>query len=121
MSNTIRKKQQLAIMPDNTGEKQVRSPTSGRFEPGTSGNPRGRPRGSRNKLSEAFLDAIMTEWEEYGAEAVRQVREHDPLAFLRIVAVVIRNVQDPHPDPYKNMTTAELNARLRYLLNQCAE
>ena len=119
MSNTIRKKQQLAIMPDNTGEKQVRSPTSGRFEPGTSGNPRGRPRGSRNKLSEAFLDVIITEWEEYGAEAVRQVREHDPLAFLRIVAVVIRNVPEPQPNDHANMTIVEMEERLRHLLKKC--
>jgi len=39
---------------DNTGRKQV-----GRFEKGTSGNPNGRPKGSRNAATlacEALLD-----------------------------------------------------------------
>jgi hypothetical protein len=32
------------------------------FEPGVSGNPAGRPKGSRNKLSEAFLQLSKSTW-----------------------------------------------------------
>ena len=37
--------------PENTPEKQVAS----WFKPGQSGNPSGRPKGSRNKLGEEFI------------------------------------------------------------------
>jgi hypothetical protein len=37
--------------------------------PFKSGNP-GRPKGSRNKLGEAFLDALHADWQEHGTEAI---------------------------------------------------
>lgn len=37
-----------------TGDKQGPN----RFKPGQSGNPKGREKGSRNKLGEAFLEAM---------------------------------------------------------------
>ena len=112
MSITARAQNQLVVVPDNTGEKQVPSVNSSRFESGRSGNPRGRPRGSRNKLAEVFLHDLLNEWEEHGAKAVGRVREDDPAAFLRVVAVVVRNVSEPPPDDVKNLTDAELDAEL---------
>ena len=112
MSNTTRVQKQLVIVPDNTGGKQVSALNSGRFEPGRSGNPRGRPRGSRNKLAEAFLHDLLSEWAEHGTDAVRCVREDDPAAFLRVVAVIVRNVDEPPPDDVKNLTDAELDASI---------
>ena len=34
------------------------------FKPGQSGNPRGRPKGSRHKLSERFFAELCEDWEE---------------------------------------------------------
>jgi len=34
----------------------------------------GRARGARNKLSQAFLEAFATDFEEHGAEVIRIVR-----------------------------------------------
>jgi Family of unknown function (DUF5681) len=41
--------------PESTGGKQVTGRELTQFKPGQSGNPKGRPKGSRNKLSEEFL------------------------------------------------------------------
>jgi hypothetical protein len=45
---------------DNTAPKQRGIP----FKPGQSGNPDGRPRGSRNKLGEAFVQALADDFSE---------------------------------------------------------
>ena len=52
------------------------------FQPG---NP-GRPKGSRNKLGEAFLDALHADWQEHGAEVIARVRQDRPQDYLKVVA-----------------------------------
>ena len=66
--------------PDNTGEKQAT-----RFQPGTSGNPAGRPRGARNKLGENFIQALADDFSEHGVVAVERVRQSDPSTYLKII------------------------------------
>ncbi len=75
MANKIEK------MPDHTGEKQVAT----RFKPGQSGNPAGRPKGARNKLGEAFVQALADDFAEHGVEAVQKVRKDDPATYLKII------------------------------------
>ena len=59
------------------------------FKPGRSGNPNGRPRGSRHKLSEQVLADLAADFEENGADAIRRVRETDPTAYVRIIASLL--------------------------------
>ena len=56
------------------------------FQPGQSGNPAGRPKGSRNKLAEAFLADVLNEWETHGAVAISDMREKNPGDFCKMVA-----------------------------------
>ena len=56
------------------------------FKPGQSGNPSGRPRGARSKLSEGFLDALQQDFEQHGPEVIAKVRQADATAYLKIVA-----------------------------------
>jgi hypothetical protein len=54
-------------------------------KPGEVRNPRGRPKGSRHKLSEAFLKSMLESWEEYGAATLRKFAEQDPAGYVRLV------------------------------------
>jgi hypothetical protein len=59
------------------------------FKPGQSGNPHGRGKGSRNKLSEAFINAMHEDFEEAGIEVIREVRRESPVDYLRLVASIV--------------------------------
>jgi hypothetical protein len=64
------------MLPDNTGEQQA-----GRFRKGQSGNPAGRPRGSRNAATlaaEAMLDG---EAEALTHKAIEMALDGDPVAL----------------------------------------
>lgn len=58
------------------------------LKPFAPGNP-GRPKGSRNKLGEAFLEDLYKDWSENGAQALKDCREQNPAAYVRTVASLL--------------------------------
>lgn len=70
----------------STGPKQL-EPYA--FKPGQSGNPSGRPPGSRNKLGEAFIEAIYLDFQEHGAATIVKVRDEKPDQYLKVVASIL--------------------------------
>jgi hypothetical protein len=71
-------------MPDNTDRKQ-----DTHFKPGQSGNPNGRPQGSRNKVSEKLPNALATDFDAHGQEVIEKVRAERPADYLKIVASLV--------------------------------
>ena len=59
------------------------------WKKGESGNPAGRPKGSRNRLREAFLKNLCEAWEKHGVAAIEKVAKDDPTAFVRVVASLL--------------------------------
>lgn len=59
------------------------------WKPGESGNPKGRPEGSRNKLGEAFLDDMFEAWKAQGIDAINRVIKDRPQDFLKVVASLL--------------------------------
>jgi hypothetical protein len=57
----------------------------GRFLPGESGNPAGRPKGSKNKLATSFFDDCYAVWLESGKGALQEMVAMDPASFARLV------------------------------------
>jgi hypothetical protein len=64
--------------PVSTGAKQHL------FKPGVSGNPSGRPKGSRNRHSENFLAAFANDFERFGVEVIQKVRCQSPEIYLKL-------------------------------------
>lgn len=83
---------ELSLLPAVGGElvvaasRAVVQPVNGRpFPKGQSGNPNGRAKGSRNKISELFVMMMRDDFALHGAAAIASVRERDPAAYLGMV------------------------------------
>jgi hypothetical protein len=53
------------------------------FQAGQSGNPGGKPKGARNKVTTAFLETLADDFQRGGAKAIERTREEDPAAYVR--------------------------------------
>ncbi len=60
-----------------------------KWQPGQSGNPAGRSKGSRNQLAERFIADLYQDWQENGLEALAAARESKPADYLKVVASVL--------------------------------
>ena len=60
-----------------------------RIKPGQVLNPNGRPKGSRNKITKAFLDAVAADFAEHGEEVIETVRNDSPKEYLTIVSRLV--------------------------------
>jgi hypothetical protein len=69
--------------PDNTGRKQ-----DGTFAPGVSGNPAGRPKSARSKLSEDFFKALAEDFAENGVAAISSMRLERPGDYAKMIAAL---------------------------------
>ena len=82
-------------LPDDTGQKQ-----DARFRPGQSGNPNGRPKDARNKVSEGLLEALAKHFEANGTAAIESVFKDRPHDYLKIIASLVpkqMEIEDKRP------------------------
>lgn len=101
---------------DNTGPKQKAAP----FKPGQSGNPAGRPKGSRNKLGEDFIAAMCDDFAEHGAAVIAKVRQERPADYLRVVASLLpKELRVDREKSMDEMSDAELMAIIRGTADAC--
>src|SRR5262245_58784208 len=86
------------------------------WQPGQSGNPAGRLRGSRNKLSEEVICALLRDFREHGQKAIAKVRQTQPAAYLKILALLIpREHKVEHSNRLKELSDEQLEAMVEYL------
>ena len=86
------------------------------WQPGQSGNPAGRLRGSRNKLSEAVISALYRDFSKHGEKAIAKVRRYQPGVYLKVIALLIpREHEVEHRNRVKELSDEQLEAMVEYL------
>src|SRR5262249_15542036 len=86
------------------------------WQPGVSGNPAGRPRGSRNALSEEVICALLRDFRKHGEKAIAKVRRDQPGVYLKVIALLIpREHKVEHSNPLKDLTDEQLEAMIEYI------
>lgn len=87
---------------------------TGRFLPGNSGGP-GKPKGARNKLGEAFIQALHEDFTEHGVAAIQAVRAEKPDQYLKVIASLLPKEMNLNVNDAESMTDDELIERIREL------
>jgi len=82
------------------------------FKPGQSGNPAGRPRGSRNKLSEDFLADAYHQWQQHGSKALEKMATSEPAKFCQMVASLLPKEMHIKDAALEDMSTNEIRDAL---------
>jgi hypothetical protein len=86
------------------------------WQPGQSGNPAGRPRGSRNALSEEVICALLRDFRKHGEKAIAKVRRDQPGVYLKVIALLVpREHKVEHGNPLKGLTDEQLVAMIEYI------
>jgi len=86
-------------------------PVAHQFKPG---NP-GRPKGSRNKLGEDFLQAMHDDFKDHGKAAIVKVRTERPDQYLKVIASIVPKDLNVNVNNYDGMSDDELRDELRGL------
>ena len=101
---------------ENTEKNSDDYPNLKPFEPGQSGNPKGRPKGARSNLGEAFLKDTLETWKTEGKDALLRASITDPMGFCRMVASILPKELNIKVDPLEEMTNEQLIANAVKLL-----
>lgn len=91
----------------------AKDPESGRFLTGNNGG--GRPKGSRNKLGEQFIEDLLTSWQANGPNAIQRVIDEKPDQYLKVVASLMPKDMNVNINQTDGMTDDQLIARIRSL------
>jgi hypothetical protein len=88
----------------------------GRFLPGNTGAGGGRPKGSRNKLSEAFWNDLAQAWDEHGQAAMRTLATEEPAKFVQVAASLMPKQLEVNV--VETLTDEQLDASITQLASQ---
>lgn len=81
----------------------------------------GRPKGARNKLGEAFLEAMLEDFTQHGTAAIQVVRAEKPDQYLKVIASILPKEMNLNvTDQLSEMSDDELADRARRLARDLA-
>ena len=105
----------LAVTTAGKQRKQAQNIEPHCWKPGQSGNPAGRPKGSRHKLSEDLFKALAEDFENHGKDAIVKMREDRPGDYIRVIASLVPKEATLRINPFDDLTDAQLFERYRIL------
>ncbi len=85
------------------------------FKPGQSGNPAGKPKGARNKLGEAFLEALHEDFKAFGKEAIIKCRDEKPDQYLKVIASLMPRDVNLNVNEFEGKSDDDIRRELREL------
>jgi hypothetical protein len=85
------------------------------WKPATSGNPAGRPRGSRNKLSDDFVAALCEDFQDHGSAAIAACRVEKPDVYVRVIAGLLPKDMTIKVQQLDDLTDDQLMRKLAVL------
>jgi hypothetical protein len=77
------------VPAEPTASLQPVKPRGRPFKPGQSGNPKGRPKGSRNRLTDSVLRGIADDFAKHGQEVLERVRKEEPTTYLKLIVKLL--------------------------------
>ena len=84
-------------------------------------NPVGRPKGSRNRLGEAFVADMCLAWEKNGIDAIERVVAERPADFLKLVAGILPKEIDNKDTTLDDMSHDDVKETLAAVRRLIAE
>lgn len=107
------KQSKLVEATQNNGANtfKPKPPSEYQFKPG---NP-GRPKGSRNKLGEAFIEALHADFLEHGTKTIEAVRIDKPDQYLKVIASILPKDLNVNINNMDDLTDDQLIERIRSL------
>jgi hypothetical protein len=85
------------------------------WRPGQSGNLAGRPKGSRNKLSEDFVAALYDDFQNHGPAAIAACRAEKPDVYVRVIASLLPKDVNMKVQQLDDLTDDQLMRKLAVL------
>lgn len=76
--------------------------------PGQSGNPSGRPKGSRNKLSEDFVAKLYDDFTAHGQAAIEACRASSPETYVKVIAGLLPKEMHISASPLEEMSADDI-------------
>src|SRR5262249_53715580 len=87
-----------------------------RWQPGQSGNPTGRPVGSRHRFGERFMADAFEVWKQYGKIALEHMAQHEPCDYVKAMVVALpKNVVHETASEIDRLTSEEARELLDWI------
>jgi len=101
-NDTSKSDKKNSVTTDETAETKPKP--AHLWKKGQSGNPKGRKKGSRNKITKAYLTALRKDFEKHGIATLEKVREKDPKTYMKLVADLVPKEIDLDPNDNGDVT-----------------
>jgi len=101
---------------NTVNERLAEARVATQFKPG---NP-GRPKGSRNKLGEEFLQDMLADWTKHGKVVIEAVRTDRPEQYLKVVASILPKEMNLRVNDFDDLTDDQLARQLASIATQLA-